>query len=233
MSVTVLITTALLAAGATFARAADFEIRHEAEFSKLVPAGAKLEKLAGGMRFTEGPVWMPHDGGFLIFSDIPSNELKKWSRASGVKTFRAPSGNANGNTIDRQGRLLTAEHSGRRVSLTENNGIVTTVVDAYGGKKLNSPNDVAVTSDDSIWFTDPPYGVPQGEKREQAGNYVYRYDPRLKLLFAVITDLERPNGLCFSPDESKLYVADSSRRHIRVFQVHANSAVSGGKDRNR
>ena len=219
----------LLAIGVPAAAASEFQIRNETEFRKLIPAAAKLEKLAGGMRFIEGPVWMPQDGGFLVFSDIPANELKKWSRAAGVTTFRRPSGNANGNTIDRRGRLITAEHGGRRVSLTEKSGIVMTVVDSFDGKKLNSPNDVVVKSDDSIWFTDPPYGVPQGERREQAGNYVYRYDPRLRLVLAVITDFDRPNGLCFSPDESKLYVADSGKpRHIRSFQVQSNGAVSGG-----
>ena len=230
MNLPALITTVLLAIGAACAGAADFEIKQEAEFRKLVPAGAKLEKLAGGMRFIEGPVWMPQDGGFLVFSDIPANELKKWSRATGVTIFRASSGNANGNTLDRQGRLVTAEHGGRRVSLTEKNGAVVTVADVYNGKKLNSPNDVAVKSDDSIWFTDPPYGIPQGAKQEQSGNYVYRYDSRLKVLLAVITDFDRPNGLCFSPDESKLYVADSGNpHHIRVFQVDAIGTVSGGR----
>src|SRR5262245_59874258 len=192
MKIPVLLAGVLLISAMSVA-AADFAIRQEAEFRKLVPAGARLKKLAGGMRFIEGPVWMPQDGGFLIFSDIPANELKKWSRPTGVTTFRAPSGNANGNTIDRQGRLVTAEHGRRRISRAEWYGsATTTVVDLFDGKRLNSPNDVVVKSDDTLWFTDPPYGIPQGERQEQAGNYVYRYDPRLKTMSAVIKDFERP-----------------------------------------
>lgn len=206
--------------------AAEFDIRDEAEFRKIVPADAKMEKLADGFRFTEGPVWMNQDGGYLIFSDIPANELKKWT-PEGVTTFRNPSQNANGNTVDLQGNLVSAEHSGRRVSVTRN-GKAETVVDQFEGKKFNSPNDVVVKSDGSYWFTDPDYGLGTNT-REMEGNWVFRHDPKTKKTTALVKDFDKPNGLCFSPDESKLYVADSGKpRHIRVFTVKGD-AVSDGK----
>ena len=205
---------------------ADFDVRDEAEFKKIVPDGAKVEKLAGEFRFTEGPVWIT-EGSYLVFSDIPANELKKWT-PEGVSTFRNPSQNANGNTVDLQGRLTSAEHSGRRISMTQKDGKVETVVDQFDGKKLNSPNDVVVKSDGSYWFTDPDYGLGQN-KREVEGNWIYRYDPKSKKTTALVKDFDKPNGLCFSPDEKKLYVADSGRpKHIRVFDVNGD-AVSEGK----
>ncbi|HEX7859953.1 MAG TPA: SMP-30/gluconolactonase/LRE family protein [Verrucomicrobiae bacterium] len=219
--------TVVLALVATSVSAADFDIRDEAEFRKIVPETSKVEKLEGGFRFTEGPVWIREGEGHLIFSDIPANELKKWSPA-GVTTFRNPSQNANGNTVDLEGRLISAEHSGRRVSRTLADGKVETVVDQFEGKKFNSPNDVVVKSDGTFWFTDPDYGLGQN-KREIEGNWVYRVDPKTKKATAVIKDFDKPNGLCFSPDESKLYVADSGRpRHIRVFEVKGET-VSEGK----
>lgn len=218
----------LLSVFAWSSLAADFDIKNESEFAKVVPEGAKLEKLGTGMGFLEGPTWYPGDGGFLVFSDIPGNELKKWTPQGGVVSFRKPSNNANGNTVDLQGRLLTVEHSGRRVALMAPDGALTTVVDQYGGKKLNSPNDVVVKSDGTIWFTDPDYGLRNNPK-EQEGNYVYRYDPKAKENQAVIKDFDKPNGLCFSPDEKKLYVADSGKpHHIRVFDAQSGGTVSGG-----
>lgn len=206
-----------------------FDIRNEAEFKKIIPADAKLEKLASGMRFVEGPVWINSDGGFLIFSDIPANQLKKWSKKDGLTTFREPSNNANGNTVDRQGRLVTAEHSGRRISVTEKDGTVKTVVDSYKGKKLNSPNDVVVKSDGTIWFTDPPYGIKPDQK-EQDANYVFCFDPRTMNIKAVASDFDRPNGLCFSPDEKLLYIADSGQpKHIRVFEVTPDNSLRNGR----
>jgi sugar lactone lactonase YvrE len=157
--------------------AADFDVRNETEFKKIISTDAKVEKLADGFGFTEGPVWTPLDGGCLIFSDIPKNQLKKWTRAGGVTTFREPSHNANGNTLDQKGRLVSAEHSARRISVTEKEGTVKTLVESSDGKKFNSPNDVVVRSDGTVWFTDPPYGLPKDEKKEQEGNYVYRFDP--------------------------------------------------------
>jgi gluconolactonase len=164
-----------------------------------------------------------------VFSDIPANQLKKWTKAGGVTVFRDPSNNANGNTTDREGRLVTAEHGARRISRTEKDGTVVTLVDQYEGKKLNSPNDVVVKSDGTIWFTDPDYGLA-GRPKEQPGNYVYRFDPQTKTLMAVLKDIDKPNGLCFSPDEKKLYVADSGQpRHISVFDVAQGGALSDGR----
>jgi gluconolactonase len=208
------------------AGAADFEVKDEAEFKKLFPANAKVERLATGFQFVEGPQWMA--GGFLVFSDIPADELKRWDPKGGAQTFRKPSQQANGNTLDREGRLMSAEHGGRRISRTEKDGTVVTVVDSFEGKKLSSPNDVVVKSDGTIWFTDPDYGLA-GRPKETPGNYVYRFDPASKSLTAFAKDFDKPNGLCFSPDESKLYVADSGKpRHIRVFNVARDGAVTGG-----
>ena len=216
------LTVALLAA-----ESEPFVIKNESEFRKCVAADARVEKLAGGLGFTEGPVW--HPDGFLVFSDIPNNELKKWTRADGLTTFRKPSQNVNGNTIDRQGRLVSAEHSARRVSVTEKDGTVKTLVADYLGKKFNSPNDVVVKSDGTVWFTDPPYGLPKGEKKEQAGNYVFRFDPKNGQTTIVSTNHDMPNGLVFSPDEKKLYVADSGKpRHIRAYDVKADGTLGGG-----
>ena len=221
---------ALVLAVTTPLTAADFDVRNEAEFKKIFPADAKVEKLADGFGFTEGPVWFSAAGGYLVFSDIPKNQLKKWTAKEGVTTFREPSQNANGNTLDRRGRLVTAEHSGRRISLAEKDGTVTTVVDRFDGRKFNSPNDVVVKSDGTFWFTDPPYGLPSGEKKEQEGNYVYRFDPAAKSVSAVVRDFDMPNGLCFSRDEKRLYVADSGKpHHIRVFDVEKNGTVSNGR----
>ena len=210
------------------AEAEPFLIKNEAEFKKCVSLEARVTKYAGDMGFTEGPAW--HPDGFLIFSDIPNNELKKWSPAGGLVTFRKPSQNVNGNTIDLQGRLVSAEHSGRRVSVTEKDGTVKALVTGHEGKKFNSPNDVVVKSDGTIWFTDPPYGLPKGEKKEQEGNYVFRFDPKSKKTSIVIKDSDMPNGLVFSPDEKKLYVADSGApKHIRAFDVNADGTLGEGK----
>lgn len=200
-----------------------------AEQIPLLPSGAQVEKLAGGFRFTEGPVWVNRDGGFLVFSDIPANELKKWTAQTGLSVFRSPSHNANGNTLDRQGRLVTCEHSSRRVTITELDGTIRVLVDRYQGKRFNSPNDVVVRSDGTIWFTDPPYGLPRDQSRELDKNYVFRLDPQNNALTIVADDFDMPNGLCFSPDEKRLYIADSGRsRHIRVFDVQPDGTLKGG-----
>jgi gluconolactonase len=201
--------------------AADFEIKDQAAFDKLFSKDAKVERLATGLQFTEGPVWIPAKGGSLIFSDIPANQLKEWNPKTpgAVTTFRADSNNANGNTLDLDGNLVTAEHKSHRVTRTRVNGTIETLVEQFEGKDLNSPNDVVVKSDGSMWFTDPDYGL-SGRTKVQAGNYVYRFDPQTKTLTPVVKDFDKPNGLCFASDESKLYVADSgSPRHIRVFNV--------------
>ncbi len=223
-------TLVLLAIGTGQLLGADFEVRNEAEFAKIFPKDAKVTKLADGFGFTEGPVWMPREGGYLVFSDIPRNQLKKWSADGGISTFREPSQNANGNTLDRKGRLVTAEHSGRRIAAMNKDGSLVTIVDRFGGKKFNSPNDVVVKSDGTFWFTDPPYGLPKGEAKEQEGNYVYRFDPATKQVSVLVKDFDMPNGLCFSPDEKKLFVADSGKPHdIRFFDVAKDGSVSNGR----
>lgn len=225
----------LALAASVAAQTSDFQISNDAEFRRCVPAEARVAKLAGDLGFTEGPTWIKA-GAYLVFSDIPNNKLLKWSAAGGLTTFRDPSANANGNTTDAQGRLLTCEHSGRRVAIQGADGAVKTLVDSFEGKKLNSPNDVVVKSDGTIWFTDPEYGLrtnPQTKKREgkeQDGNHVYRHDPKTGRTTALVRDFVQPNGLAFSPDERRLYVADSGTpRHIRVFEVQADGTVKDGK----
>lgn len=202
--------------------------------SDLIPPDAKLQKLAGDLKFIEGPVWMPvvyhYAPGFLIFSDIPANELKRWDEKSGVSTFRGESNNTNGNTLDRQGRLISCEHTARRVTRTEKDGSITVLADSFEGKKFNSPNDVVVKSDGTIWFTDPPYGLPKDAKQELEKNCVFRVDPELKKISIVADDFDHPNGLCFSPDEKRLYIADSGKPgHVRVFDVNEDGTLSNGR----
>ena len=215
--------------------AAEPQADNPAEFARLVPAGAKIAKLAGDLGFIEGPIWVK-SGGYLVFSDIPNDELKRWSAKDGLATFRKPSQNANGNTLDLTGRLLTCEHSGRRVAVLEKDGTLKTLIDSFDGKRLNSPNDVVVRTDRTIWFTDPEYGLktnPTTKKKEdkqQPGNFVFRHDPKTGKTTAVVKDFVQPNGLAFSPDEKKLYVADSgSPRHIRVFDVAADGSLNSGR----
>ena len=197
---------------------------------EFVAPGAAVEKLAGDMKFTEGPVWLPQEG-VLVFSDIPASEMKRWSPTGGVTTFRAPSAEANGNTLDREGRLITCEHKGRRVARQERDGTVVTLAERHDGKRFNSPNDVVVKSDGSIWFTDPGYGLPRdGKAREMDGNYVYRLDPATGGVTRVADGFEKPNGLCFSPDEKTLYVSDTGAgKHIRAFDVGADGTLSGSR----
>ena len=216
--------------------AAHVQIDNAADFGRCVAPDITVQKLAGDMGFIEGPQWIKSTG-TLVFSDIPTDELKQWNPATGkVTTFRAPSRNANGNTLDLTGRLLSCEHSGRRISIQEKDGTVKTVVDTFDGKKLNSPNDVVVRSDGTIWFTDPEYGLKtkpgtkEKEDKQQPGNYVYRHDPKSGRTTAVVKDFVQPNGLAFSPDEKKLYVADSGApRHIRVFDVAADGTLGNGR----
>jgi gluconolactonase len=186
---------------------------------------AKVERLATGCRWSEGPVWFG-DGRYLLWSDIPNNRIMRWDEETGqASVFRKPSNFANGNTRDRQARLLTCEHGGRRVSRTEYDGTITTIADRYEGKPLNSPNDVVCKSAGSTWFTDPPFGVLgyyEGyvAKPELPTN-VYRIDGKTGRITVVTGDVNRPNGLCFSPDESKLYVVESGAtpRAILLFDV--------------
>jgi gluconolactonase len=182
------------------------------------------EQLASGFEFLEGPIWLPE--GALLFSDIPANRIYRWTEDGGCQVWREPTGNSNGLTLDRQGRLIACEHSTRRVSRTEPDGTVITLADSYQGRRLNSPNDVVVKSDGTIYFTDPPYGI-EPEAQEQPVNGLYRIltGGQVELL---ANDFDRPNGLAFSPDESTLYVDDSPRRHVRAFQVEADGRLSGG-----
>ena len=196
-------------------------------FESCVLSNAPLEKLGEGFRWLEGPVWFA-DQQCLLVSDIPNNRIMRWTESGGVSVFREPSGFANGHTRDRQGRLIGCSHLDRCITRTEWDGRVTTLVDRYLGKRLNSPNDVVVKSDGSIWFSDPPYGIQtdyEGGRREsELPANLYRLDPRDGSLSVVADDFEGPNGLCFSPDEKRLYVTDtglqfdpSSQRCIRVF----------------
>jgi gluconolactonase len=206
-----------------------FVIDDEREFRRIVPVGVQMEKLAGGFGFVEGPVWTNAGDGCLIFSDIPRHELKKWTPRDGISTFRTRRGN-NGNIRDTAGRLLTAEHDGRCVSRTGHDGTVQVLVERYEGKRLNSPNDLVVKSDGTIWFTDPPYGLPnRRDGKELDRNYVFRFEPETGALQPVADDFELPNGLCFSPDERLLYIADSGSCHIRVFDVREDGALAGGR----
>jgi len=155
--------------------------------------------------------------------------LKQWTAKDGVTTFRKPSRNANGNTVDRQGRLVTCEHTGRRVSLLDGDGAVRTLADQFDGKKFNSPNDVVVKTDGTIWFTDPDYGLGRNP-RELDGCWVFRFDPKTKNIRVVAKDFDKPNGLCFSPDEKRLYIADSGKaHHIRVFEVQSDGAAADSR----
>lgn len=190
-----------------------------------------LEKLHGGMRWAEGPVYFG-DRRCLIWSDLPSNRMLRWDEETGqVTVFRGYSNFSNGNTRDRQGRLVTCEHRGRRVTRTELNGEITVLVDKFNGKRLNSPNDVVVHSDGAVWFTDPTYGISAeyegGKADSEIGSCnVYRFDPGDGSLRIVVDDFSRPNGLAFSPDEKHLYIANSgfwpnpeAPHHIRRFDV--------------
>jgi gluconolactonase len=183
------------------------------------------ELIASGFEFTEGPLWLPE--GVLLFSDIPANRIYRWTSDEGVVVWREPSGNSNGLTLDDQNRLIICEHGHRRVSRIENDGSVSTLADRYGGQRLNSPNDVVVKSDGTIYFTDPPYGI-QPEEQEQPHNGLYRIllDGTVELLR---DDFDRPNGLAFSNDESTLYVDDSRRRHVRGFEVNPDGGLSNSR----
>ncbi|MFG1697548.1 SMP-30/gluconolactonase/LRE family protein [Nonomuraea sp. NPDC049309] len=194
-----------------------------------------IEILYRGTRWGEGPVYFPA-GRFLVWSDIPNDRMLRWDEMTGaVGLFRRPSDYANGNTLDREGRLVSCEQGPRRVTRTEHDGSITVIADRWQGKRFNSPNDVVVRSDGSIWFTDPPYGIlsdyeGMAAEPEIDGCHVYRADPVTGEVRIVADDFDRPNGLAFSPDERLLYIADTSRRHIRVFEVRDDGTLSGGKE---
>lgn len=212
---------------------------HDDRFRHLIVPSSELEELYSGCRWAEGPVWFA-DLNCLIWSDIPNERMLRWTDGI-VSVFRSPSNFTNGNTRDRQGRLVSCEHGGRRVTRTEIDGSVTVLADSYQGKRLNSPNDVVVRSDGTVWFTDPTYGIMsdyEGYRAhpEQPTRNVYRLDPATGEIDAVITDFGQPNGLAFSPEESTLYVADSSSshdsgapRHIRAFDVTDGRRLSNDR----
>lgn len=204
-------------------------------FTKYRLPLASVEHLADGCRWSEGPAWFG-DGRFLLWSDLPNNRIMKWEEETGaVSVFRKPSHNANGNTRDRQGRLVTCEHDARRVTRTEHDGAITVLMDRFEGKPLNSPNDVVVKSDGSVWFTDPQFGILgyyEGHRATpELPTNVYRFDPATRQASVVASDVIAPNGLSFSPDEALLYVVESrsTPRHILAFDVAANGTALQNK----
>jgi len=215
-----------------------FEIL-EPQFRFCLTGHGRVERLWTGARWSEGPAWFGA-GRYLVWSDIPNNRMLRYDETDGsVSVFRSPSMNSNGNSVDNKGRLVSCEHGGRRVSRTEFDGTVTVIADNYQGKRFNSPNDLVVKSDGSIWFTDPDYGIMTHYEGDQAESElgtcnVYRIDPRNGRVSIVADDFIKPNGLAFSPDESILYIADTARSHdpdgpahIRSLKVKANGKSLG------
>jgi sugar lactone lactonase YvrE len=196
------------------------------DFARIYGDRAEVDLLAVGFGFTEGPVWR---GDHLLFSDIPASRIVKYEmldEGAEVTTFRYPSGNSNGQTLDREGRLLTCEHATRRVTRTEKNGSLTVLAGRYLGKRLNSPNDVVVRSDGTIYFTDPPYGLTNQTRDKQLPfNGVFMIGPDDGALTLLLDNLERPNGLAFSPDEKTLYVADAAPKIIFAYPVNTDGTL--------
>ncbi len=187
------------------------------DLAEIVDPNAKVTKLGGEMKFTEGPVWVPSEKK-LIFSDIPNSILMEWSAEGGLKKHRDVQ-NANGNLLDLEGRLLTCQHSGRNVIRTEKDGTITVLAEEFEGKKLNSPNDLAVRSDGMIFFTDPSYGLGQ-KPGEIGGKWVYQLDPNKKTVEVIYKGHDMPNGIAFSPDEKMLYIADTGKvGKVRAFHA--------------
>lgn len=208
------------------------EVR-DSRLSQIIDPDAAIEQLLTGFKFTEGPIWHPHEK-HLTFSDIMGNAIYRWSAAEGLRDFRRPSQMANGNTYDHQGRILTCEHASSRVTRSDGaGGGYEVLASHYDGKELNSPNDIVVKSDGSIYFTDPPFGriVPYGVAREQDMDIqgVYRLDTTSGGLTLLVDDFAGPNGLCFSLDEKQLFVNDTMKGHIRVFDVQADGSVGNGR----
>ena len=208
-------------------------------FDRCLIGHARVERLWSGTRWAEGPAWFA-SGRYLVWSDIPNNRMMRYDEANGnVGEFRNPSNNSNGNTVDRQGRLVSCEHGARRVTRTEHDGSITVLADTYDGKRLNSPNDVVVKSDGSIWFTDPSYGIlydyEGGRAESEIGAcHVYRVEPETGAIAIVADDFVKPNGLAFSPDEKFLYIADTGAshqedgpKHIRKLTVQADGKTLG------
>jgi gluconolactonase len=207
------------------------ETRDE-RFRSVVGADVEIERLASGFDFTEGPIWHPRTQ-HLIFSDMPGNHMRKWSARDGITTFRKPSNMANGNAYDRAGRIVTCEHATSRVTRTGLDGRIEVLATHWQGQELNSPNDVVVRSDGAIYFTDPTfgrmeyYGLPREPELPFRG--VYRLEPDAGQLELLADDFGQPNGLCFSLDEKRLFVNDTERAHIRVFDVSADGRLANSR----
>ncbi len=206
-------------------------------FNDLVKTTARVEKLYEGCRWAEGPAYFPA-GRYLVWSDIPNDRMLRFDETTGtVGVFRHPAGYTNGNTVDREGRLVTCEHGNRRVTRTEHDGSLTVLADRFEGRRLNSPNDVVVKSDGSVWFSDPAYGIEsdyEGHKAESeiGACHLYRVDPQSGECRMAAGDFDRPNGLAFSPDEGRLYVSDTGSNTdpvIRAFDVSEGGRISGGE----
>lgn len=210
---------------------------YDARFQALLHPDSQLERLWTGGVWVEGPVYIPTEDA-VLWSDIPNNRMLRYRDGEGVSIFRQPSHFTNGNTLDREGRLVSCQQGTRRIARTEADGTVVTVVDNYQGKRLNSPNDVIVKSDGTIWFSDPPYGILPDTREgypaesELGGCYVFRYDPATDTLTIAADGFDKPNGLAFSPDGKRLYVSDTGRshdpdgnHHIRVFDVRDDATL--------
>jgi gluconolactonase len=208
------------------------------KFAHYLLGNAELETLASGFRWIEGLVWMG-DAQCLLFQDLPRDRTMRWIEGAGVSVYRSPSGYGNGQTRDRQGRLISCSHRERCLFRTELDGSVTRLVDRHDGRRLNSPNDVTVRSDGTVWFTDPLYGIQNdyegGRQRSEQPPALYCFNPDSGRISVAAADFDGPNGLAFSPDERRLYVAetgdqtgDHPRQYIRVFDVAASGKLSGG-----
>jgi gluconolactonase len=219
---------------------ATFDVLDE-RFKSCIKSNARLDHLYEGCRWAEGPAYFPA-GRYLVWSDIPNDRILRWDETTGaVGPFRQPAGYTNGHTVDRAGRLVSCEHGNRRVTRTEHDGSITVIADRFEGKRLNSPNDVVVKSDGSIWFTDPAYGIDSDYEGHRAESeigacYVYRVDPHDGVCHLVADDFDRPNGLAFSPDERVLYVSDTGHSRssdgpppIRAFDVSEDGTLRGGR----
>jgi len=201
-------------------------------FAAVVGEAVSFEQIGTGYLFTEGPLWNPRDQS-LLFSDMPGNQIRRWTAKGGVAVFRKPSSMSNGLVWDAEGRLLACEHATSRVTRTEKDGSLTVIASHLEGKELNSPNDIVVKRDGGIYFTDPTYGRAEfyGVKRDPVLDFrgVYRAEPDGKRLTLLADDFGQPNGLCFSSDETRLFVNDTERQHVRVFDVKPDGTLAGGE----
>jgi gluconolactonase len=201
-------------------------------FTQVVGNRVEFERIATGCLFTEGPLWHPA-GQYLLWSDMPGDHLRRWSATDGVTTFRKPCNKSNGLTWDREGRLLACEHASSQVSRTVASGQIVPLATHFQGKQLNSPNDIVCSADGAVYFSDPPYGraeyygVPRPQELAFQGLFRVGPDPKRPVLLA--DDFDRPNGLCFSLDGRRLFVNDTARQHIRVFDVKGDGGLSGGR----